>query len=162
MGAPTTIRIPRDDYHFENVGTYGDGFQFMGFLTYAAPKYFWKEDAPIDGQPVWSQFTNCFAVLHRFDAAGNHTGTDVRRVHGTPDFADVDVAELDELITSLGPHQHRDILVKLFSVQDNGIMHGLIYETGQPDEDGEIPEWVMLQPRDIMFHPPWDSGEYST
>lgn len=21
---------------------------------------------------------------------------------------------------------------------------------------------VLLQPRDILFHPPWDSGEYST
>jgi hypothetical protein len=24
------------------------------------------------------------------------------------------------------------------------------------------PEWITLEPCDIMFHPPWDSGEYST
>lgn len=30
---------------------------------------------------------------------------------------------------------------------------------GRKDPDGGR---VMLEPSDIMFHPPWDSGEYST
>ena len=42
------------------------------------------------------------------------------------------------------------------------MVHGLIYERERCDEDDDDHEWVMLEPNDIMFHPPWDSGEYST
>lgn len=52
-----------------------------------------------------------------------------------------------------------DIWVQPFAVQIDGVAHGLIYEQS---EDGKGSEWVMLEPQDIMFHPPWDSGEYST
>jgi hypothetical protein len=162
MAAPQTIQIPHDDYHFEYVGTFGDGCQFMGFLTYASPKYYWKEEAPSGDQPVWRQYTNSFAVLHRFDTDGNHIGADVRRVGGTPDSEDADSAVFGEMIAGLGPHGYRDIHVKLFSVPVDGVTHGLVYEMSEPDEAGEQSEWVMLEPRDIMFHPPWDSGEYST
>ena len=49
-----------------------------------------------------------------------------------------------------------------FSVVLDGVTHGLYYEHHvEPEEDDEG-EWVMLEPRDIMFHPPCDSGEYST
>jgi predicted nucleic acid-binding protein len=55
-----------------------------------------------------------------------------------------------------------DILVKLFSIVLDGITHGLIYEKVRPEENGPEFEWVMLRPRDVMFHPPWDSGQWST
>jgi hypothetical protein len=41
---------------------------------------------------------------------------------------------------------------------------GLFYvqSEDEPDPGEERGEWVMLEPRDIMVHPPWDSSEYST
>lgn len=52
-----------------------------------------------------------------------------------------------------------DINVGLFSVKDDGVTYGLIYEEDDGEEDCE---YVMLEPNDIMFHQPWDSGEYPT
>jgi hypothetical protein len=54
--------------------------------------------------------------------------------------------------------------VRLFSVEMDDVTHGLFYEQSEedPEPGEERGEWVMLEPRDIMFHPPWDSGEYST
>jgi len=52
-----------------------------------------------------------------------------------------------------------DINVGLFSVKDDGVAYGLIYEEDDVEEDCE---YVMLEPNDIMFHQPWGSGEYST
>jgi hypothetical protein len=52
--------------------------------------------------------------------------------------------------------------LKWFSVVLDGVTHGLFDGHHlDPDEDYEG-KWVMPEPRDIMFHPPWDSGEYST
>ena len=51
-----------------------------------------------------------------------------------------------------------DINVRLFSVKDDGVTYGLIYE----EVEEEYCEYVMLEPNDIMFHKPWNSGEYST
>jgi hypothetical protein len=55
-----------------------------------------------------------------------------------------------------------DIWVRQFAVKIDGITHSLLYESDQLEEGGPVFEYVMLEPRDIMFHPPWDSGEYST
>jgi hypothetical protein len=54
--------------------------------------------------------------------------------------------------------------VRLFSVEIDGITHGLFYEQSEEElkQDEKNSEWVMLEPQDIMFHPPWDSSEYST
>ena len=52
----------------------------MGFVTYATPKRYCTEETTADGQIVWREHINCFAVLHRFDAAGKHIGTDVERL----------------------------------------------------------------------------------
>ena len=30
------------------------------------------------------------------------------------------------------------------------------------DEPDAVSEYVMLEPNGVMFHPPWDSGEFST
>ena len=70
--------------------------------------------------------------------------------------------KLEEMITRLGEVKLGDIRVKRFRVEVEKIVHGLIYECELHEEDGREIEWVMLQPNDIMFHPPWDSGEYST
>jgi hypothetical protein len=52
-----------------------------------------------------------------------------------------------------------DINVKLFSVKVDEVTYGLIYE--EADEE-KYCEYVMLEPNDIIFQEPWDSGNYST
>jgi hypothetical protein len=69
------------------------------------------------------------------------------------------------MIVALGEYEFGDIRVKPFQVELGKVVHGLIYEcvdSEDPEDPGATYEYVMLEPNDIMFHPPWDSGEYST
>lgn len=166
MAPPQTLLIPHEDFEgarFTHVGRFGDGKQFLGLLTYASqyvPKFYYTEEIAPDGQSIWRQKSNCFAVLHRFDTLGTHLGTDVQRVGGTADSNERDWATLEKMIAKLGKIEFCEIRVKPFHVEIEKIVHALIYECSE--EDGEEQEWVTLEPADIMFHPPWDSGEYST
>jgi hypothetical protein len=164
MAKPETLLIQYRDFddRFSHVGKYGAGNQFLGYVTYASPKFYHTEEITPDGQIIWHRHTNCFAVLHRFDAAGKHLGSDIERVEGTEGSGFRDWDKLDEMIAGLGEVELCDIQVKPFRVEVGKVVHGLIYECEQWEEDGEEHEWVMLEPNDIMFHPPWDSGEYST
>jgi hypothetical protein len=82
---------------------------------------------------------------------------------GKPVFSGArDWATLEEMIARLGQVEFGDIWVQPFRVEVGKVVHELIYEREWWEEDGEEHEWVMLEPNDIMFHPPWDSGEYST
>jgi formate hydrogenlyase regulatory protein HycA len=171
MAEPDTLLIPYEDFEygrFTHVGTFNGGKQFMGYVTYASqyvPKYYHTEEVTPDGQLLFREHTNCFAVLHRFDAAGGHLGTDVERVEGSRDSGQRDWAKLEEMIAALGKIQFCDIRVKPFRVEFGKVVHGLIYEcvdAEDPDDPSATNEYVMLEPNDIMFHPPWDSGEYST
>jgi hypothetical protein len=163
--APDKLRIPFDEYHFEYVGKTDDGRQFMGCLTYATnnvSKFYWTEEQKSPhGDNVWKQRANCFAVLHLFDADGKHLETRVQKADGTQESTPQDWKIFGSLFAELGNCTHCDIFVRPFSVECDGVLHGLIYES-EVDEEGELGEWVMLEPRDIMFHPPWDGGEYST
>ena len=148
-----------------HVGRYGGGNQFMGYVTYADPKFYHTEEVTPDGQLLLRAHINCFAVLHRFDASDRHLGTEVERVEGTPDSGQADWAKLDEMIARLGKMQFCDIRVKPFRVEFDKVVHGLIYECVDAedlDDPSATDEHVMLEPNDIMFHPPWDSGAYST
>ena len=165
MAEPDTLLVQYEDVdygRFTHVGRYGGGNQFMGFVTYASPKLYHTQEETPDGEIVLHEHTNCFAVLHRFDAAGRHLRTDAERVEGTQDTGERDSAKLDEMIAGLGGVKFDDIRVRPFRVELGGVVHGLIYECQRREEDGDEHEWVMLEPNDIMFHPPWDSGEYST
>lgn len=161
MAAPDKLRIPLDEYHFEAVGRLSDGTQFMAYVTGAFPagqEYYLGDD--------WRTKKRWLAVVHRFDADGNHVGSESRL--GGFDIEGRDVAgdkafknlkEMFETIMAGGRPEFCDIWVKPFGVEIDGVRHGLFYEQ---DEEDPKSEWVMLQPRDIMFHPPWDGGEYST
>jgi hypothetical protein len=70
MAKPDKLRIPHDEYRFEGVGRLPDGTQFMAFVTGAFPaglEYYLGED--------WQTRKRWFAVIHRFDADGNHIGS---------------------------------------------------------------------------------------
>jgi formate hydrogenlyase regulatory protein HycA len=165
VAIPDTLLIPYEDFEsgrFRHVGRYGGDNQFMGCVTYAYPKFYHTEETTSDGQAIWREHTNCFAVLHRFDAAGRHLVTAVERVVGSPDSGEWDWAKLEAMIVGLGQVEYCDIRVKPFQVEVGGVVYGLIYVCEWREEDGEQHEWVMFEPNDVMFHPPWDSGEYST
>lgn len=162
MASPDKILIPLDDDRCENVGRLPDGTQFMAYVTGAYPggDQYPGADSGLLHQKRW------LAVIHQFDPDGNHIKSETRlggfQREGR-DIAGEKAGEcLEEMYATLmqqGEPDYGDIWVKLFSVEIDGVVHGLFYE--QSEENPEV-DWVLLEPCDIMFHPPWDSGDYST
>ena len=151
----TIVNEPDPGDRFYYVGVEADGNQFMAFITGAFPNNEYpkrEEDA--------AEMQRWYAVMHHFDAAGNHLKTDVYFA-GTAADDEEEVAEraldkLGDMLTSLRKPKQKPILVKLFSHADGDYLFGLFYEQYGADSDA-----VVLQPNDVMFHEPWD-GEYST
>jgi hypothetical protein len=164
VGPPDKLRIPLDRRRFDYVGHLLDGTQFMAFVTAVFP-----DDVELDWDTdEWRAVKRWVAVLHLFDAGGNHLSTDVklggRDIEGRDVAGDKASAELGKIMASLSHLKPRfgDIYVRMFAVRVDDVTHKLHYEATQPDENGPIVEGVFLDSRDIMFHPPWHSGEYST
>lgn len=157
---PGRLRIVPDEYHFPYVGRLRDGTQFLAYVTGAFPGTGFPS-----ASEKWQEMKRWIAVLHLFASDGAYLKSETRL--GGYD-ADGDIAHerawsgLQELFTShdRGEPIVSDISVSLFSLEIDGVVHGLIYEADAEDPQDE--GWVMLEPRDIMFHPPWDSGEYSS
>jgi hypothetical protein len=169
MAKPEKLRIAFEDFdgaRFDRVGRLPDGTQFMAFVTGAFPtgeKYCLGDD--------WRRKKKWLAVVHRFDADGNHIGTVSRLggydIEGWGVYSDKAFSRLRELLVELavsGPPQLCDIWIRPFAIEIDGVTHGLFYELSEeePEPSEERGEWVMLEPWDIMFHPPWDSSEYSS
>jgi formate hydrogenlyase regulatory protein HycA len=169
MAKPDKLRIAYEDFEyarFDCVGRLPDGTQFMAFVTGAFPtgeKYYLGDD--------WQYKKKWLAVVHRFDADGNHIGTETRLggydIEGRDVAGDKAFSHLEDMVVELaagGRPKLCDIWVRMFSVEIDGVTHGLFYEQSdeEPEPGEERDEWVMLEPCDIMFHPPWDSSEYST
>jgi hypothetical protein len=168
IGPPDKLRIPYEEWEwgrFNHVGRGADGRQFLGFVTGAFPDgYDWHRVRDPNNND-WQRDKAWLAVLHQFDAEANHLNSEVRLggydSEGWEVAGDKARAELANMLGNLGPQTvSGDIYVKPFSVVINGVTHGLFYSRFA-EGDFEC-ESVMLEPRDIMFHPPWDSGEYST
>jgi hypothetical protein len=165
VAVPDLLRIPCEtgEYaRFDLVGRDENGQQFVAFVTGALPVDEIAERLPEPLRRYWRSEKRWYAVLHRFDADGNHLGTDARSggADGESDATNRAEQELDALLAALGPWQSGDIWVRLFEVERDGCLFGLVYERSD-EEDPEL-EYVLLEPNDIMFHPPWDSGDYST
>jgi hypothetical protein len=164
VGPPDKLRIPHDEHRFKYVGHLANGNQFMAFVTGAFPdgvKLNWDTDE-------WRKVKRWMAVLHQFDAEGNHLSSESKLgafdIEGYNEAGDKAWVELDEMLRRLESDDPKlcEIWLKQFAVSIDGVTHSLLYQTNQPEDDDSIFESVMLEPRDIMFHPPWDSGEYST
>jgi hypothetical protein len=160
-GPPTRLRILRDEHRFTNVGRLAGGSQFMAGVVGAFPVGYRVSADDWQTNKRWQ------AVVHYFDAEGRHLRTDVRL--GGVEADDRAAAKAfghlntihDELAAG-GKPEFGDIWVQCFSVEIDGIRYQLQYERC---EDGDEEDWyesVMFWPWDIMFHPPWDSGQYST
>jgi formate hydrogenlyase regulatory protein HycA len=161
-GPPTRLRIRRDEGRFVNVGRLADGTQFLAYVCGAFPTGYRVADD-------WQTKKRWQAVVHRFDAGGRHLHTEVRLggVEADPEAAAKAFRHLNAIYDDLaagGEPDFCDIWVKLFSVDIDGNTYGLFYEQSEeePGEGEGRGEWVILEPWDIMFHPPWNSGGYST
>ena len=142
----------------------------MAFVTGAFPADWWSgRYTPEYLRSRWAEHKQWYAVLHRFDSGGDHLSTEARS-GGTSGGGEREAIEravglLDEMLASLGECHPCDIEVRPFGVEIDGYFFGLVYrceDSDDPDDPGAACECVMLEPNDIMFHPPWDSGEYST
>ena len=163
FGTPDKLRIPAEG-PIDYVGRLEDGTQYMTFITGAVPDgYVFNLD-----NDEWRKVKQWIAVLHLFDASGNHLRSEARLggydIEGWDDACGKAEAQVHEMFTPLrGKNPKRcDIYVRPFSLVLDGITHGLVYEATRYEEDGPVIEFVMLLPRDVMFHPPWDSGSWST
>jgi formate hydrogenlyase regulatory protein HycA len=159
-----------EDDRFHLIGRYGDGKQFMAFVTGAYPADWWSGKYPPEYlRNRWAEHKRWYAVLHLFDAAGNHLGTEAISGGTTASGQGQAINRADDklahLLHSLEPYKLCDIGVKPFGVEIDGYFFGLVYQLNSYDDPANPEgtyECVMLEPNDIMFHPPWDSGEYST
>jgi len=173
MTEPDRLLVPHVDHggsRFQYVGRYGDGGQFLAFVTGAFPRDWWNGARPPEYlRDWWREHKRWYAVLHRFGPGGEHVGTDARSggttASGEREAIDRSLRELDVMLGAVSPYRPCDIRVKPFGVEIDGYFFGLVYvneDADDPDDPGRTDEDVMLHPNDIMFHPPWDSGDYSS
>ncbi len=82
---------------------------------------------------------------------------------GTKRFAFGHLRDLLVELAAGGRPELCDIWVRMFSVEIDGVTHGLFYKQSEeePEAGEERSEWAMLEPWDVMF-PPWASSEFST
>lgn len=150
MHFPEKIPIERiEDYHTHYLGKAEQALQFWGYVT-----FLWKV-LPKDFDGDWKDNRHEYAVLHLFDTEGNYLET--RHWHGgtTNQVADSTLdSKLKNMISELGEVVYCDIEVKLFQIEMDGEVFGLVPE----DQYG----FIELQPNStIAFSAPWD-GSYST
>ena len=98
-------------------------------------------------------------MLHRFDHDGNHVGSDIRPTGSTADGRDAAVRRARDLLggwlEALPSLTYGDISVSCFAVEVDGLRFGLVDESDDHGDHGE------LYPNHLGFHPPWD-GDYDT
>ncbi len=154
MSIPELIPIAYlPDYYTRYIGKFGNGNQFMAFVLATLPKQRVRE---------WGKHKRWYAVLHTFDAKGNHLTTDAWFAGVTAD-GENSVAEKAqkkrlEMLAALGTYKLCDIRVRLFRVEIDGHDFGLIDESLPEEGFGDR---VVLRPGDLLFHPPWN-GTYDT
>ncbi|MET7879053.1 hypothetical protein [Micromonospora profundi] len=153
MAIPVRVPIAYEpDYHTRFIGQYDKG-QFFGSVTATV-----EDGAGADDD--WHRHKRWYAVLHRFDADGAHTDSDIWFAGTSEDEeASCDRAEarLVEWLDALPGRVFADIAIGLFQVEVDGHVFGLI--DGSEDYDGE--DHAEFVPDDLGFDPPWD-GCYDT
>jgi formate hydrogenlyase regulatory protein HycA len=95
--------------------------------------------------------------VHLFAPDGTYRRSTIARVD---DRSALDNA-LEELLASLHGKVYGDIAVQLFQIRRDGVVFGLIDESGDRAGDGSHLDWVELYPDRLGFHEPWD-GLYDT
>ncbi|MEJ3745489.1 hypothetical protein WEI85_19620 [Actinomycetes bacterium KLBMP 9797] len=133
MPVPKLIPIAHEPgYRTDRIGRYDDGL----FLAAA-----------------WDHH----AYVHLFEPDGAYRHSRIVRVQ---DRGELDQA-LEELVAPLPGRVYGDIAVRLFQTRHDGIVFGLVDESGDRAGDGGHTDWVELYPDRLGFHEPWD-GLYDT
>jgi hypothetical protein len=145
-------RVPityEPDFHTRTIGRYDEG-QFFAWVTATLG----------DGDGDWASRKRWYAVLHRFDRDGTHTGSTIECTGTSVDenaAVDRAHARVDELIGVLPGHEFCDIEIRLFQVEVDGEVFGLV--DWSEEYDGE--DHAEFLPGELGFDPPWD-GTYDT
>ncbi|MFE6050932.1 hypothetical protein ACFQ6N_09265 [Kitasatospora sp. NPDC056446] len=101
----------------------------------------------------------CYAVLHRFDEAGQHLDSRIESAAGIAEARRVLAGWLD----ALPGREYGDVAVAPFEVRVDGVLFGLVVEEDdEVEEDEEDYRFTAeLYPDQLGFHAPWD-GCYDT
>lgn len=153
MALPELIPISYEpDYRTRSIGTFADG-QFFGSVTATL-------EAGSAAGDDWYRYKRWYAVLHTFGADGSHVESQIWFAGTSEDESgSIDRAEarLDEWLGALAGRVFCDIAIKLFHVEMDGHVFGLIDES--KEYDGQ--DHAEFVPDDLGFDPPWD-GCYDT
>jgi formate hydrogenlyase regulatory protein HycA len=95
--------------------------------------------------------------MHLFERDGAYRHSTILQVQDRGELDDA----LDELVANLPGRVYGDIAVHLFQTRHDGVVFGLIDESGDRAGDGSLVDWVELYPDRLGFHEPWD-GLYDT
>jgi formate hydrogenlyase regulatory protein HycA len=153
MAIPEKIPIVREEnYRTHYIGRYGEGNQFMGFVTATIPM-----PLPED----WQNHKRWYTVLHTFDSDGNHLDTEHWFAGTTADgeaaITKRALQKLQEMLAALGSIEYCDVEIRLFELEIDGHRFGLV-PVVEPEEEYES---IHLFPNDLAFFEPWD-GYYDT
>lgn len=160
---PEVIPVKRYDIGHSGtqyIGKYGKGNQFWGQVvaTFRKPDVMPNDVTPSADE--WQSRKCWYAILHKFDSRGKHLGTEYKFTGTTADgeSAVCDQAEvhMNNFISALGPVKFGNIAIRLFKIEIDGHVFGMI--------DTSSEEWgdtATMEPGDLVFYPPWD-GEYDT
>ena len=153
MAIPNLIPIMHEPgYRTDTIGTFADG-QFFGSVTATLQPGAGAGDD-------WIRNKRWYAVLHKFGADGAHADSQIWFAGTSEDeSASIDLAEarLAEWLGTLPGRDFGDIAIKLFQVEKDGHVFGLI--DGSKEYDGE--DHAEFVPDALGFDPPWD-GCYDT
>jgi len=156
MNIPDILPIKRmEDYHTHYVGRCSDGRQFFG---QDGVWVFLKPGTPAT-DPDFLNLRGEYVILHIFDKDGNYISTQHwyagTSADSTKEIRQAMTDTLEKWIDELGAWEFADIAVKLFQVDIDGFIFGLV-----PDEETGF---INLMPgKSIAFYEPWEDGEYWT
>ncbi|MEU4559381.1 hypothetical protein AB0F72_13420 [Actinoplanes sp. NPDC023936] len=153
MAIPEHVPIAYEpDYRTSSIGTY-EGGQFFGSVTATLEDGTGATDS-------WPRYKRWYAVLHRFDRDGAHTGSQIWCADTSEDEgASIGRARarLADWLDALPGRVFSDIAIRLFHVEFDGHTFGLVDQS--EDYDGQ--DHAEFVPDDLGFDPPWD-GCYDT
>jgi hypothetical protein len=158
MPAPDKVLIPYDaDIHgrFDTVGKFSDGRQFMAFETGAFPQGYALSDD-------WLDVKRWLAVIHIFDADGNHLESEARLNRYARDEKLLTDEVFNKLLADyqIDASMYCDIWIRAFHIVIDDIKYEFVYEEYQAGDT--IHEQMALSHPDVVFYPPYDNGLYDT
>ncbi|GAA3195828.1 hypothetical protein GCM10010532_013530 [Dactylosporangium siamense] len=150
MTIPDRVPIARvRGYRTSHIGRYADG-QFFGSVTATL-------ESGAGAEPDWRPHKRWYAVLHRFNPTGDHTGSEIWFA-GTSEreraAIKVAKAHLKASIAALPGHTFGNIAIGLFHVEVDGHVFGLV--DGSDSFEGV--DHAEFLPDSLGFDPPWNGG----